>query len=78
MPDGAEGLSIARPAELESTARGAAMLAGVGCGLFRDESESAGMQKIERTFRVEMSAEERAAHRTRWADAIARSRGARP
>jgi glycerol kinase len=71
-------VNIARPAELESTARGAAMLAGVGCGLFRDESESAGMQKIERTFRVEMSAEDRAAHKARWADAIARSRGARP
>ncbi|MFT3773922.1 MAG: glycerol kinase GlpK [Minicystis sp.] len=68
--------AIERPAELESTARGAAMLAGVGAGLFRTLAEAAGMSKVDRSFRVEMPAEERDAHRRRWADAIARARSA--
>jgi glycerol kinase len=67
-------VTIERPAELESTARGAAMLAGVGAGLFRTLAEAAGMSKVDRSFRVEMRPEERAAHRSRWADAIARTR----
>lgn len=72
------GVGIKRPVELESTARGAAMLAGLGCGLFREEADSASMSKTDRLFHVEMSPDERAAHRRRWADAIARTRGSRP
>jgi glycerol kinase len=69
-------VAIERPAELESTARGAAMLAGVGAGLFRTLAEAAGMSKADRSFRVEMSPEERAAHRRRWSDAVGRARSA--
>jgi glycerol kinase len=69
------GVVIERPAELESTARGAAMLAGIGCGLFKGEADAAQMSKAERIFRVEMSEADRAAHRSRWADAVGRSRG---
>jgi glycerol kinase len=68
-------IGIERPAELESTARGAAMLAGVGAGLFGSLAEAAGMSKPSRSFRVEMPATERAEHRRRWADAIRRARG---
>jgi glycerol kinase len=67
-------VTIERPAELESTARGAAMLAGVGVGLFATKEESARMSRAERTFSVSMPAEERAGHRTRWADAVGRAR----
>jgi glycerol kinase len=67
-------VSIERPAELESTARGAAMLAGVGVGLFATPEEAAGMSKVDRAFRVEMGARERDAHRARWAEAVARTR----
>jgi glycerol kinase len=70
-------VTIERPAELESTARGAAMLAGVGVGLFRDKAEAARMSHAERMFRVEMAEADRAAHRRRWADAVARARGQR-
>jgi glycerol kinase len=69
-------VQIERPAELESTARGAAMLAGVGAGIFATLADAAGMSKVNRSFGVEMSEEERAAHRARWADAIARARSA--
>ena len=69
-------IAIERPHELESTARGAAMLAGVGAGLFKSVTEAARMSAAERTFHVEMSAEERETHRARWADAVRRARSA--
>ena len=69
-------IAIERPHELESTARGAAMLAGVGAGLFQSVAEAARMSAAERTFRVEMRPEERETHRARWADAVQRSRSA--
>jgi glycerol kinase len=69
-------VTIERPAELESTARGAAMLAGVGAGLFGSATEAAQMSAAERVFRAEMSAADRDAHRARWTDAVRRARGA--
>lgn len=69
-------VTIERPAELESTARGAAMLAGVGAGLFGSITEAAQMSAAERTFRVRMSAGEREAHLARWTDAVRRARSA--
>jgi glycerol kinase len=71
-------ITIERPAELESTARGAAMLAGVGAGLFATVADAAGMSRVDRSFRVEMGSDERAAHRARWSDAIARARSLPP
>ncbi len=69
------GVSIERPHELESTARGAAMLAGVGAGIFKDEGEAAGMAKAERVFGPAMTDLERGKSRGQWLDAVARSRG---
>ncbi len=69
-------VTIERPAELESTARGAAMLAGVGAGLFGSIHEAAQMSAAERTFRVRMGEAEREAHRARWSDAVRRARSA--
>jgi len=71
-------MAIERPAELESTARGAAMLAGVGAGLFQSISEAAGMSKVDRLFQVAMAPGERDAHHRQWANAVARARGASP
>jgi glycerol kinase len=67
-------IAIERPAELESTARGAAMLAGVGAGLFRSSAEAAGMSRVDRLFQIEMNPTDRGAHRRQWADAVARTR----
>ncbi|MFO0756444.1 MAG: glycerol kinase GlpK [Byssovorax sp.] len=67
-------IEIERPAELESTARGAAMLAGVGAGLFTSTAEAAGMSRVERRFEVQMAEADRGAHLARWADAIRRTR----
>jgi glycerol kinase len=63
-------VQIERPRELESTARGAAMLAGVGVGLFATMNEARGMSPAERKFQPEMSAAERDAHRARWDHAV--------
>ena len=68
------GITVERPSELESTARGAAMLAGIGAGLFESGREAGQMVNIERTFTVGMSAEERATRLAQWNDAVRRSR----
>ena len=67
-------ITIERPVELESTARGAAMLAGVGVGLFSSIAEAAGMSRVDRAFQVAMSDGDRDAHRRRWSDAVMRTR----
>ncbi len=43
------GLSVERPANVESSAVGAAMLAGVGCGMFKSLEEAAGAVRGEVT-----------------------------
>jgi glycerol kinase len=64
---------IERPFDVESTGRGAAMLAGVGLGLFTRDA-ARGLLKIERAFEPKMSTSDRDAHLARWRDAVARAR----
>jgi glycerol kinase len=64
---------IERPFEVESTGRGAAMLAGVGLGLFTQKAAKK-LLSIERAFEPHMSAEARTKHLERWHDAIRRTR----
>jgi glycerol kinase len=68
------GLSVERPNELESTARGAAMFAGVGAGLYRDGRDAARMVKLNGTFEVRMDGVERASRVRAWQDAVRRTR----
>jgi len=63
-------ITIERPKELESTARGAAMLAGVGVGLFPSVEAARAMSKPERTFRPQMSDPERRQNLDRWSAAV--------
>jgi glycerol kinase len=67
-------LLVERPAELESTARGAAMLAGLGAGLFSNKSEAASMSKAEATFTPQMDGAMRTHLRSEWVDAVRRAR----
>lgn len=69
-------LVVERPSELESTARGAAMLAGLGAGLFRTGGEASQMVKVERTFHPVMTESEREARVSGWRDAVRRARSA--
>jgi glycerol kinase len=68
------GLTVERPAELETTARGAAMLAGIGAGIFSSGQEASRMFQIQDSFSPQMAHSERAAHWQRWAQAVARTR----
>jgi glycerol kinase len=67
------GMAIDRPAELESTGRGAAMLAGVGAKLCTPEAAKK-MLHIAKSFEPGFSEAERTAHLERWKDAIARAK----
>jgi glycerol kinase len=69
-------LTIERPAELESTARGAAMLAGLGVGLFATPDQAAAMSKPARVFRPTMDEPTRERFRQAWLDAVRRARSA--
>jgi glycerol kinase len=68
------GVTVERPTELESTARGAAMLAGLGAGLFSSPNDAARMIRLDRAFTPSMAAATRTAELQRWADAVCRAR----
>ncbi len=64
---------VERPHELESTGRGAAMLAGVGLGWFEPKA-AASMLSIERSFAPTASEQDVSRARHMWEDAIRRAR----
>jgi glycerol kinase len=67
-------VTVERPTELESTARGAAMLAGLGAGLFPSSNEAARMIRLDRAFTPQIDAPTRTAELSRWSDAVCRAR----
>jgi len=68
------GVVVVRPVLLESTALGAAYLAGLGVGYWQDEAQIDAQWKAERVFEPDMAAAERDRLRTRWAQALVRAR----
>ena len=62
---------IERPKMVETTALGAAFLAGLGVGLWKSRDEVARSWKRDRTFTPRMSGEERSAHLAKWQKAVA-------
>jgi glycerol kinase len=67
-------VTVERPTELESTARGAAMLAGLGAGLFSSPIEAARMIQLDRAFTPGIDPATRIAELARWSDAVCRAR----
>ena len=67
-------LTVERPTELESTARGAAMLAGLGAGLFSSPEEAARMIRGGQAFTPRIDPSARSAALGRWSDAVCRAR----
>ena len=63
-------LPVERPRVIETTALGAAMLAGVGAGMFADLAEASAMHVAERVFEPAMNVAARAAGRAAWARAV--------
>jgi glycerol kinase len=63
-------LPVERPAFVETTALGAAMLAGVGCGLFASLEEAASMRGDVERFEPAMSPETRSIRVAGWRKAL--------
>ncbi len=69
------GIIVERQKELETTARGAALLAAVALGLVKSPREASGIFSVDRTFQVSTNQNDRKKMRKAWANAIQRARG---
>lgn len=69
------GVPVVRSAVQETTALGAAYLAGLGIGMWRDTSEIARLWTVDRRFEPEISADERNSRLVEWRRAVDRSLG---
>ena len=64
------GVTVERPRVIETTALGAAMLAGVGAGLFADLATASAMAAPDRSFVPAIDTDARANRRKHWARAV--------
>jgi glycerol kinase len=64
---------IERPLMIETTALGAAFLAGLGTGFWAGTNELKSAWRAGKQFRPKMKPEERAAHLARWRNAVSRA-----
>ena len=65
--------TVRRPVVAETTALGAAYLAGLAVGYWKDPSDVANNWRLDREFHSQMAAERRASLRQAWEAAVARS-----
>ena len=68
------GVPVVRPKVLETTALGAAYLAGLTVNLWKSRDEIAAHWKLERRFEPRMERSEAQEKMARWRDAVSRSR----
>jgi glycerol kinase len=68
------GLPVVRPRLIETTAIGAAFLAGLGAGVWRDADEVAGVWREDRRFTPTMNATQRERLYVGWQEAVERVR----
>ena len=68
------GVPVVRPRITETTALGAAYLAGLATGFWRDEEQIAAMWSSERAFESRVSRDESASRLAEWKRAVERSR----
>jgi len=69
------GVPVVRPRVQETTALGAAYLAGLAVGVWKDTDEIAARWQVERTFEPALEPERAAARRARWSRAVERAKG---
>ncbi|RYF17594.1 MAG: glycerol kinase [Comamonadaceae bacterium] len=73
------GVPVVRPQVTETTALGAAYLAGLATGFWRDADEIARQWHVDRRFQPRMAEGDRQAKLARWREAVERAKGwARP
>ena len=68
------GVTIDRPENVETTALGAAYLAGMAVGVFSGLDSVLDAYRIERSFEPQVTQTERDGHLERWRDAVRRAR----
>jgi len=68
------GAPVVRPEVTETTALGAAYLAGLGVGFWKTTDEIAHQWRAERRFEPKMKAAEAQALRARWTRAVGRAK----
>ena len=68
------GIPVRRPRNAETTALGAAFLAGLGAGVWTD-GDLAGLWKLDREFEPVMSRDQAGSLQSQWREAVKRSRG---
>ena len=68
------GIPVNRPAVTETTALGAAYLAGLGVGFWKDTGDLASQWRVERRFEPRMKADAALDLRRRWSAAVERSK----
>ena len=69
------GIAVVRPRITETTALGAAYLAGLAVGVWPDTAALAAQWQVERRFEPRLAAAPRDALRERWARAVERAKG---
>jgi glycerol kinase len=67
-------LPVDRPVDVESTARGAGLLAALGVGALKSVEHAARAFALDRTFTPALEVNERIQKRTEWEQAVARAR----
>jgi glycerol kinase len=67
------GVPVVRPKVLETTALGAAYLAGLTVNLWKSREEIAAQWQVEKRFEPRMEAAQRAERMARWREAVSRS-----
>jgi glycerol kinase len=65
---------IVRPKIVETTALGAAYLAGLAVGFWKDQAEVQQVWQADRIFEPRQNADEASYRRRRWAEALKRAR----
>jgi glycerol kinase len=68
------GVPIVRPKIVETTALGAAYLAGLAVGFWKDQAEVQQVWEADRIFEPRQNADEASYRRKRWAEALKRAR----
>jgi glycerol kinase len=69
------GVPVVRPAVTETTALGAAYLAGIAVGYWKSVDDVSGQWKVDRRFEPAMPRAAANALRQRWSEALGRSKG---
>ncbi|NCT84368.1 MAG: glycerol kinase GlpK [Comamonadaceae bacterium] len=64
------GIPVLRPRVIETTALGAALLAGLGCGLYASTAETGAIWQLERAFEPRMSRDAAGARMAQWERAV--------